>query len=288
MIKICIPYHSTRELRNRIKMGASRISHCFKQLKQRNLKALIPYVTAGDPEKELTVQLLHSLVETGADLIELGVPFSDPIADGPVIQRASERALAQGVNLEQCLDIVKEFRVDNQNTPVVLMGYMNPIENYGWTKFARKADNVGVDGVLLVDCPPEESSRFLGELRRYGIDCIFLVAPTTPKQRLEKILAEASGYIYYVSLRGVTGANNINSKDVSSKLNTIKEFTNLPVVVGFGISSKKSVSEIAKTSADGIVVGSALIKVMEQAKEKDLCPIDTVKNQMSILRSGLL
>ena len=288
MIKICIPYHSTRELRNRIKMGASRISHCFKQLKQRNLKALIPYVTAGDPEKELTVQLLHSLVETGADLIELGIPFSDPIADGPVIQRASERALAQGVNLEQCLDIVKEFRVDNQNTPVVLMGYMNPIENYGWTKFARKADNVGVDGVLLVDCPPEESSRFLGELRRYGIDCIFLVAPTTPKQRLEKILAEASGYIYYVSLRGVTGANNINSKDVSSKLNTIKEFTSLPVVVGFGISSKKSVSEIAKTSADGIVVGSALIKVMEQAKEKDLCPIDTVKNQMSILRSGLL
>ena len=288
MIKICIPYHSTRELRNRIKMGASRISHCFKQLKQRNLKALIPYVTAGDPEKELTVQLLHSLVETGADLIELGIPFSDPIADGPVIQRASERALAQGVNLEKCLDIVKEFRVDNQNTPVVLMGYMNPIENYGWTKFARKADNVGVDGVLLVDCPPEESSRFLGELRRYGIDCIFLVAPTTPKQRLEKILAEASGYIYYVSLRGVTGANNINSKDVSSKLNTIKEFTNLPVVVGFGISSKKSVSEIAKTSADGIVVGSALIKVMEQAKEKDLCPIDTVKNQMSVLRSGLL
>ena len=288
MIKICIPYHSTRELRNRIKMGASRISHCFKQLKQRNLKALIPYVTAGDPEKELTVQLLHSLVETGADLIELGVPFSDPIADGPVIQRASERALAQGVNLEQCLDIVKEFRVDNQNTPVVLMGYMNPIENYGWTKFARKADNVGVDGVLLVDCPPEESSRFLGELRRYGIDCIFLVAPTTPKQRLEKILAEASGYIYYVSLRGVTGANNINSKDVSSKLNTIKEVTSLPVVVGFGISSKKSVSEIAKTSADGIVVGSALIKAMEQAKEKDLCPIDTVKNQMSVLRSGLL
>ena len=269
-------------------MGASRISNCFKQLKQRNLKALIPYVTAGEPEKELTVQLLHTLVETGADLIELGVPFSDPIADGPVIQRASERALAQGVNLEQCLDIVKEFRVDNQNTPVVLMGYMNPIENYGWTKFARKADNVGVDGVLLVDCPPEESSRFLGELRRCGIDCIFLVAPTTPKQRLEKILTEASGYIYYVSLRGVTGANNINSKDVSSKLNTIKEFTNLPVVVGFGISSKKSVSEIAKTSADGIVVGSALIKAMEQAKEKDLCPIDTVKNQMSVLRSGLL
>ena len=288
MIKICIPYHSTRELRNRIKMGASRISHCFKQLKQRNQKALIPYVTAGDPEKELTVQLLHSLVETGADLIELGVPFSDPIADGPVIQRASERALAQGVNLEQCLDIVKEFRVDNQNTPVVLMGYMNPIENYGWTKFARKADNVGVDGVLLVDCPPEESSRFLGELRRFGIDCIFLVAPTTPKQRLEKIITEASGYVYYVSLRGVTGANNINSKDVSSKLNTIKEVTSLPVVVGFGISSKKSVSEIAKTSADGIVVGSALIKAMEQAKEKDLCPIDTVKNQMSVLRSGLL
>ena len=269
-------------------MGASRISNCFKQLKQRNLKALIPYVTAGDPEKELTVQLLHSLVETGADLIELGIPFSDPIADGPVIQRASERALAQGVNLEQCLDIVKEFRVDNQNTPVVLMGYMNPIENYGWTKFARKADNVGVDGVLLVDCPPEESSRFLGELRRFGIDCIFLVAPTTPKQRLEKIITEASGYVYYVSLRGVTGANNINSKDVSSKLNTIKEVTSLPVVVGFGISSKKSVSEIAKTSADGIVVGSALIKAMEQAKEKDLCPIDTVKNQMSVLRSGLL
>jgi tryptophan synthase alpha chain len=168
------------------------------------------------------------------------------------------------------------------------MGYMNPIENYGWTKFARKADNVGVDGVLLVDCPPEESSRFLGELRRFGIDCIFLVAPTTPKQRLEKILTEASGYIYYVSLRGVTGANNINSKDVSSKLNTIKEVTSLPVVVGFGISSKKSVSEIAKTSADGIVVGSALIKAMEQAKEKDLCPIDTVKNQMGVLRSGLL
>ena len=268
-------------------MYQSRLEKCFDELKRLKKKALIPYITAGDPLPELTVSLMHALVESGADIIELGVPFSDPIADGPIIQRASERALDQGVNLETCLSFVNDFRVGNKVTPIVLMGYMNPIEQFGWDHFADKAAHVGVDGVLVVDCPPEESKIFFDKLKAQNIDCIHLVAPTTSEERLQKILGEASGYIYYVSLRGVTGSDKLNPVDVSRKINFVKKYTKLPVVVGFGISSRKSVSDIAKTDADGVVIGSALIRAMEEAGSEGGSPIDTVKSRLDDFSKGL-
>ncbi len=268
-------------------MYQSRLDKCFDELKRLKKKALIPYITAGDPLPDLTVSLMHALVESGADVIELGVPFSDPIADGPIIQRASERALNQGVNLETCLNFVNDFRVRNKVTPIVLMGYMNPIEQFGWDHFADKAAQVGVDGVLVVDCPPEESKIFFDKLKAQNIDCIHLVAPTTSEERLQKILGEASGYIYYVSLRGVTGSDKLNPVDVSQKINFVKKHTKLPVAVGFGISSRKSVSDIAKTDADGVVIGSALIRAMEEAGLEGGSPIDTVKSRLDDLSKGL-
>ena len=268
-------------------MYQSRLEKCFDELNRLKKKALIPYITAGDPSPDLTVSLMHALVESGADIIELGVPFSDPIADGPIIQRASERALNRGVSLETCLHFVNDFRVSNKVTPIVLMGYMNPIEQFGWDNFADKAAQVGVDGVLVVDCPPEESKIFLDKLKAQNIDCIHLVAPTTSQERLQKILGEASGYIYYVSLRGVTGSDKLNPVDVSQKINFVKKHTKLPVAVGFGISSRKSVSDIAKTDADGVVIGSALIRAMEEAGLEGGSPIDTVKSQLDDLSKGL-
>ncbi len=268
-------------------MPSSRIQKCFNELKRFKKKALIPYITAGDPSVNLTVSLMHALVESGADIIELGIPFSDPIADGPVIQRASERALEQGVNLEICLSFVKEFREKNASTPIVLMGYMNPIEQFGWDYFANMAASVGVDGVLVVDCPPEESRIFFDKLKGVNIDCIHLVAPTTSQERLKKILRGASGYIYYVSLRGVTGSNKLDPVDVSEKINYVKKHTKLPVAVGFGISSRDSVSDIAKTDADGVVIGSSLIKVMEEATVKKGSPIQLVKDRLEDLGKGL-
>ena len=268
-------------------MHQSRLEKCFDELKRIKKKALIPYITAGDPLPDLTVKLMHGLVDSGADIIELGVPFSDPIADGPIIQRASERALNHGVNLEACLGFVKEFRTINKVTPIVLMGYMNPIEQFGWDNFADNAARVGVDGVLVVDCPPEESKIFFDKLKAQNIDCIHLVAPTTSEERLQKILGEASGYIYYVSLRGVTGSDKLNPVDVSQKINFVKKHTKLPVAVGFGISSRKSVSDIAKTDADGVVIGSALIRAMEEAGLEGGSPIDTVKSRLDDLSKGL-
>ena len=268
-------------------MHQSRIEKCFDELKRFKKKAVIPYVTSGDPKISLTVRLMHALVESGADIIELGVPFSDPIADGPIIQRASERALKQGVNLGSCLNFVKEFRVKNTKTPIVLMGYMNPIEQYGWDQFADTASKAGVDGVLVVDCPPEESKFFFDKLKMVNIDCIHLVSPTTSEKRLHKILGEASGYIYYVSLRGVTGSNKLDPVDVSQKINYVKKHTKLPVAVGFGISSRKSVADMSKTNADGIVIGSALIKAMEEASLKEECPVESVKLCLEDLFKGL-
>ncbi len=268
-------------------MKELRITKCFNNLKCSSKKALIPYITAGDPSADLTVDIMHHLVKAGADIIELGIPFSDPIADGPVIQRASERALKQGVNLEMCLDFVRQFRVTDIHTPIVLMGYMNPIEQFGWDEFASSAATVGVDGVLVVDCPPEESRIFIDKLKSMEIDCIHLVAPTTSKERLKKIVAEASGYIYYVSLRGVTGSNKLDPVEVSQKINCIKKYTNLPVAVGFGISSRKSVSQLVEANVDGIVIGSALIKKMEEAALGNLCPVEAVKDCLVELNKGL-
>ncbi len=237
----------------------SRLAERFAALRRQGRKALIPYVTAGDPEPSATVPLLHALVGAGADVLELGVPFSDPMADGPVIQQAAERALQHHVSLHQVLDMVREFRRRDTITPVVLMGYLNPVEVLGYTAFARDAAAAGVDGVLTVDLPPEEADEFVPAMRAQGIDPIFLLAPTSDDARLQRILAVASGFVYYVSLRGVTGAAHLDLTEVRSRVAAIQRQTTLPVGVGFGIGTPEAAAEVA-TFADAVVVGSALVK----------------------------
>ena len=241
----------------------SRIEDCFARLKQEGRKALIPYVTAGDPEPAITVPLMHAMVAAGADVIELGVPFSDPMADGPVIQRAAERALEHGTSLRDVLAMVAEFRQQDSDTPVVLMGYLNPVEVMGYETFAKAASDAGVDGVLSVDLPPEEAHDLLTALRGHGLDPIFLLAPTTDDTRIEKICAVASGYVYYVALKGVTGAGGLDVQSVTDKLVQIRRHTALPVGVGFGIKDADSARAVAAV-ADAVVVGSALVKKIEQ------------------------
>ena len=242
----------------------SRIQAVFKQLAANGKKALIPFVTAGDPDPALTVPLMHALVEAGVDAIELGVPFSDPMADGPVIQRSSERALKHGVGLNRVLDFVREFRARDQATPVVLMGYANPIEAIGAEHFAIEAAKAGVDGVLVVDYPPEECGAFSKLLRGHGIDLIFLLAPTSTDLRIAKVAELASGYIYYVSLKGVTGSASLDLGDVAQKIPHIRERTSLPVGVGFGIRDAATARAVARFS-DAVVIGSAIIQLMENA-----------------------
>ena len=243
----------------------SKIAALFANLKANNKKGLIPFVTAGDPHPKLTVDVMHALVKGGADVIELGVPFSDPMADGPVIQRSSERALAQGVTLKQCLANVQQFRERNQHTPVVLMGYANPIEQMGHAQFASAAKAAGVDGVLVVDYPPEECEDFAKTMRNNGIDPIFLLAPTSSKERIHHAAQIASGYIYYVSLRGVTGAGNLNTQDVANVLPLIRQETAIPVAVGFGIRDAQSAKAVSQT-ADAVVIGSRIVQLLEEAK----------------------
>jgi tryptophan synthase alpha chain len=242
----------------------SKIAALFANLKANNKKGLIPFVTAGDPHPKLTVDVMHALVKGGADVIELGVPFSDPMADGPVIQRSSERALAQGVTLKQCLANVQQFRERNQHTPVVLMGYANPIEQMGHAQFASAAKAAGVDGVLVVDYPPEECEDFAKTMRNNGIDPIFLLAPTSSKERIHHAAQIASGYIYYVSLRGVTGAGNLNTQDVANVLPLIRQETSIPVAVGFGIRDAQSAKAVSQT-ADAVVIGSRIVQLLEEA-----------------------
>ncbi|AFJ03648.1 Tryptophan synthase alpha chain [Methylophaga frappieri] len=241
----------------------SRINQCFKDLKANGQTALIPYVTAGDPEPWVTVPLLHALVDAGADIIELGVPFSDPSSDGPVIQKACERALQNDVSLNHVLEMVKQFRDKNQTTPIVLMGYANPIEAYGYEAFAEKASVVGVDGVLTVDMPPEESDLFREQLEKHEIDTIFLVAPTTSEQRMKLIAQHARGFIYYVSIKGVTGTAALNVDEVSAKLSVLRNVTALPLGVGFGIRDGKSAAAVSEV-ADAVVVGSTLVRCIEE------------------------
>lgn len=240
----------------------SRISTCFQSLRDNGKKALIPFITAGDPMPEMTVQLMHAMVTAGANLIELGVPFSDPMADGPAIQRASERALKYNVSLRDVLNMVSQFRTTDMNTPVILMGYVNPIEIMGYEIFADAASSVGVDGVLTVDLPPEEASSLVHVLEGTRIDPIFLVAPTTTNTRIEKICKMARGFVYYVSLKGVTGAANLDVGAVADKLNIIRRISNLPIAVGFGIKDKQSAQLVANV-ADAVIVGSALVKKIE-------------------------
>jgi tryptophan synthase alpha chain len=242
----------------------SRIQKTFAALAAQNKKGLIPFITAGDPEPGLTVALMHALVEGGADVIELGVPFSDPMADGPVIQRASERALAQGVSLTHVLGWVAEFRKTNATTPVVLMGYANPIERMGEDAFAKAAAAAGVDGVLVVDYPPEECESFAALMRTNGMDPIFLLAPTSTDARIEAVAKVASGYLYYVSLKGVTGSATLDLDSVAARLPLIKQHANLPVGVGFGIRDAQTARAIGGV-ADAVVIGSRLVQLLEDA-----------------------
>jgi tryptophan synthase alpha chain len=240
----------------------SRIAARFTELRRAGSAALIPYVTAGDPSPDITVPLMHTLVKSGADIIELGVPFSDPMADGPVIQRATERALEHHVSLHDVLGMVKQFRTQDADTPVVLMGYLNPVEVMGYETFADAAAEAGVDGVLTVDCPPEEGHDLVAALRRQQIDPIFLIAPTSHLARIERITGAASGFVYYVSLKGVTGAANLALDEVAEKLDEIRSVTDLPLGVGFGIKDAEMAGRMAQI-ADAVVVGSALVSRIE-------------------------
>jgi tryptophan synthase alpha chain len=247
----------------------SRITITFDRLKQQGRKALIPFITAGDPSPVLTVPLMHGLIEAGADIIELGVPFSDPMADGPVIQRASERALKNGVSLRGVLDMVASFRKVNMTTPVVLMGYGNPIESMGWQAFSSRCAEVGVDGVLTVDFPPEESHEAFEHLQRYGIDPIFLLAPTTDDARVRRVAALARGYVYYVSLKGVTGAGNLDLSAIEQKLPQLRKHIKLPIGVGFGIRDASTAQAVAGL-CDGVVVGSRIVQEIESSNERNV------------------
>jgi tryptophan synthase alpha chain len=246
----------------------TRISATFSKLAATSRRALIPYITSGFPLPQSTVPLMHALVENGADIIELGVPFSDPMADGPVVQRAGDRAIAAGIGLGHVLDYVKDFRGTNQDTPVVLMGYCNPVERMGLAAFAERAAAAGVDGVLLVDCPPEEAAEFAAAMRRHRLDPIFLLAPTSGEARFAQVAELASGYIYYVSLKGVTGAGNIDTAEVAKQVPLIQEATGLPVGVGFGIKDGATAARVA-AFADAVVIGSRLIEVLEEGAPED-------------------
>ncbi len=240
----------------------SRIQGRFQSLARDKRKALIPYVVAGDPHPSLTVPLMRALVEAGADIVELGVPFSDPMADGPVIQRAGERALKHGVGLSDVLGFVGDFRKSDNATPIVLMGYANPVEAMGVEKFIAAAKAAGVDGVIVVDYPPEECEEFSLLAKRNGIDPIFLLAPTSTDKRISDVARIGSGYLYYVSLRGITGATNIDLGDVAARIPKIRAATKLPIGVGFGIRDAESARRVAET-ADAVVIGSRIIQEIE-------------------------
>lgn len=240
---------------------SNRIERCFTSLAEQGRAALIPFVTAGDPDPDWTVDVLHALVDGGADILEIGVPFSDPTADGPVIQQASERAIARGVSLVRVLDMVRAFRARDSNTPVVLMGYLNPIERYGYASFARDAAAAGVDGILLVDCPPEEMSVLRADLDEHGVCPVCLVAPTTTETRMTAIAGQAAGYLYYVSFKGITGANRLDAGALAEPLERLRRHSDLPLAVGFGIKDAASAAAVAGL-ADGVVIGSALVAAL--------------------------
>ncbi|MEM1113108.1 MAG: tryptophan synthase subunit alpha [Pseudomonadota bacterium] len=244
----------------------SRLATRFQQLAEAGRKALIPYLVAGDPVPEVTVSTMHRLVEAGADVIELGVPFSDPMSEGPVIQLAHERALTHGISLRNAIAMVAEFRRDDPDTPVLLMGYANPVEHMGYPEFVDEASAAGVDALLTVDLPPEEVEPVSRELKRADMDNIFLVSPTTPDDRVGRIVGQASGFIYYVAVKGVTGAGNLDVDDVARNVARIRAHSPLPVAVGFGIKDAASARSVADI-ADAVVVGSALVNTVAQAVE---------------------
>lgn len=236
----------------------NRIDKKLMDLRAKGKKMLSPYITAGDPYPEVTVKLMHELVRAGADILELGIPFSDPMAEGPVIQRAMERALAQDVHCHTVLNMVKEFRLEDQETPVVIMGYLNPVEHMGYELFAKQAAEAGVDGTILVDLPPEESEDVAKVWQKYGLYSIFLCSPTTSDERMALINQFAKGYLYYVSLKGVTGSDALDASSLKSQYQHRKAQTTLPLMVGFGIKTPEMAAEVA-SFADGVIVGAALI-----------------------------
>jgi tryptophan synthase alpha chain len=258
----------------------SRIATTFDQLQATGRKALIPYVTAGFPFPDITAELMHSMVAGGADVIELGVPFSDPSADGPIIQKAGDKALATGVGMVRVLAMVRTFRETDIVTPVVLMGYANPVERYnqkhdrhdGKSAFVTDASQAGVDGVLIVDYPPEECEGFATELRTHGLDLIFLLAPTSTDERMRQVAAVASGYVYYVSLKGVTGAGTLDTDAVAAMLPRIRQHVSIPVGVGFGIRDAATACAIGKV-ADAVVIGSKIIQLIEQQPREQVGPV---------------
>ncbi|MBA5249671.1 MAG: tryptophan synthase subunit alpha [Gammaproteobacteria bacterium] len=257
----------------------SRIPSIFKNTK----KAFIPFITAGDSGLDNTFELMQVLVKNGADIIELGVPFSDPMADGPVIAKSHERAVADGVSLHDVLNLVKKFRQTNNTTAIVLMGYLNPIEVFGYQAFANEAQKSGVDGVLVVDMPPEEAHDLKQNLDKNKIDFIFLIAPTTTNERLASLAKIASGFVYFVSLKGVTGAGNLDVATVNSNLSRIRQFIDLPVGVGFGIKDATTAKAVAKT-ADAVIVGSSLVAFIAQYhtnKDKMLKNVGALANEIS-------
>jgi tryptophan synthase alpha chain len=262
----------------------SRIQSTLTALAANNKKGLIPFFTAGDPAPELTVPLMHAMVAGGADIIELGVPFSDPMADGPVIQRASERALAKGVGLRQVLGFVREFRLSDSRTPVVLMGYANPIERMGVKSFVEAAKDAGVDGVLVVDYPPEECEEFAASMSEKGLDMIFLLAPTSTDERIAQVGKIASGYVYYVSLKGVTGSGALDLNAVAQMMPRIKKHIHVPVGVGFGIRDGATAKAVASVS-DAVVIGSRIIQELENTPHDQAA--QTVKSFIAGIRSAL-
>lgn len=267
----------------------NRIDTTFANLKKQNRKALIPFITAGDPSLDATVPMMHALVKAGVDIVELGVPFSDPMADGPTIQLASERALAHNTSLRDVLAMVAEFRQTNSSTPVVLMGYLNPVERMGYEAFAQNAQQAGVDGVLLVDLPPEEAIDVEQYFKSRDIDMIHLIAPTTTDERIKIIGQVSSGYVYYVSVKGVTGSKAIDLDDVSANLIRIRKHISIPVGVGFGISNGETAAAVASVS-DGVIVGSALVNLIAanstnpKAAQQAVCElIGSMRNALDAL-----
>ncbi len=258
----------------------SRIGAALAVLKSQGRKALIPYVTAGYPFADITPELMHAMVAGGADIIELGVPFSDPSADGPVIQKAGDRALALGIGMVQVLAMVRAFRTNDEHTPVVLMGYANPVERYnqkhdqhdGQSAFVRDAASAGVDGVLVVDYPPEECEGFAAELKRHGLDLIFLLAPTSTDARIQQVARVASGYVYYVSLKGVTGAGTLDTASVEAMLPRIRQFVSVPVGVGFGIRDAATARAISRV-ADAVVIGSRIIQLLDEQPRQQVAAV---------------
>ena len=262
----------------------SKIQTTFLRLRSENKKALIPFITAGDPHPNMTVQMLHALVESGADMIEVGIPFSDPMADGPVIQRASERALANNVGIKKTIQLVNEFRKKDTNTPIILMGYANPIEAIGIEYFVGLIKEADVDGVITVDYPPEESKDFVALLKKQDIDSIFLLSPTTKNNRIKLITEQATGFLYYVSLKGVTGSANIDINQVSERVNNIKKFSDLPIAVGFGVRDAETAKQVALIS-DAVVIGSRIINEVENSNQGDL--LGNIRSLMSKMKSAI-